>query len=458
MLGKSFFLKLKGLLKKFGVDKSIAYSSGARIAQAFTGVGSVFFISTFLTETEQGFYYTFGSLLALQVFFELGLTNILTQYIAFESANLKWENEHTLTGNKINLSRLSHLLHFSLTWYSIIGLLFWIFLIFGGYYFFSEYSHKNESVNWIQPWLLVSLSTVLNLFSTPFLAILTGLDKVKEVAKLRFYQQLITPIFIWVGLVLKWGLFVLGIGQFCSFLLCCLWLFITPMFKILQNIWKVKIIEKVNYKKEIFPYQWKIAISWISGYFVLQLFNPVLFAKDGAIIAGQMGMSLVAFTAIASFSQSWINTKIPIMTKLIARKEYEQLDTIFNLTVRQLSKVFLVLLALFFSFLYILRVLHLPLGDRFLSWCPLILIAVPIFVSQFVNAWATYLRCHKKEPLLYYSMVTGGLCCLSTLILGSEFGVIGMTGGYCAIIFLMAFWAHHIFKSLRVKWHNINSE
>ena len=66
------------------MDKSIAYSSGARIVQGFTGVASVFFLTSFLTGVEQGFYYTFGSILALQVFFELGLTGIMTQYVAHE--------------------------------------------------------------------------------------------------------------------------------------------------------------------------------------------------------------------------------------------------------------------------------------------------------------------------------------------------------------------------------------
>ena len=79
---------IRSIAKKIGMDKSIAYSSGARIVQGFTGVVSVFFITSFLTGVEQGFYYTFGSILALQVFFELGLTGIMTQYVAHEASHL----------------------------------------------------------------------------------------------------------------------------------------------------------------------------------------------------------------------------------------------------------------------------------------------------------------------------------------------------------------------------------
>ena len=48
---------------KIGMDKSIAYSSGSRIVSGIAGVGSIFFISTFLTDVEQGFYFTFGRII-----------------------------------------------------------------------------------------------------------------------------------------------------------------------------------------------------------------------------------------------------------------------------------------------------------------------------------------------------------------------------------------------------------
>ena len=62
---------LRRIAQRIGIDKAIAYTSGARIVQGVSGVGTMFFLSTFLTGVEQGFYFTFGSILALQVFFEL---------------------------------------------------------------------------------------------------------------------------------------------------------------------------------------------------------------------------------------------------------------------------------------------------------------------------------------------------------------------------------------------------
>ena len=53
----------------------------------------------------------------------------------------------------------------------------------------------------------------------------------------------------------------------------------------------------------------QMASSWLCGYFIYQLFNPVLFAYKGAVVAGQMGMSLSLANALRSVAVSWINTK-----------------------------------------------------------------------------------------------------------------------------------------------------
>lgn len=448
-----FLNSIYQLARKLGVDKSIAYSSGARIVQAFTGVASIFFIAQFLSKTEQGFYYTFGSITALQVFFELGLTNIITQYVAHENSHLSWRDSKNLEGDERSHSRLAYLLRFSVKWYSIIGIIFFAVLLIAGYYFFEIYSPATENVTWVWPWVLLSIGTVLNLFISPLLSILMGIDKMKDVMKMRFYQQIIIPATIWIGLALNFKLYVVGISSLFSVVFVIIYCFATDLKQILVNLWKVNITHKISYLKEIFPYQWKIALSWVSGYFIFQLFNPVLFATEGAVVAGQMGMTLAAINGIMAFSQSWVNTKIPLWSKLVALKDYLELDKIFKNTMRQVSIVCLVLILVFVVGIVWLKTFDIPLGYRFLNWLPLILMLIPLFLNQWTAGWATYLRCHKKEPFLLNSLVGGILCCLSTVILGNLYGVIGMTAGYCVITFALSFWGYHIFITCKKNWH-----
>ena len=443
---------------KIGMDKSIAYSSGARVVGGITGVGSIFFISTFLTGVEQGFYFTFGSILALQVFFELGLTGIMTQYVAHEVSHLSLNDDYQYEGEEKYKSRLASLIHFCVKWYAVLSVLVFFFLLVVGFIYFNRYGKGHSTVSWQMPWLLICLGTAMKLFQSPFISIFMGLGKVKEMSKIGFWQQIIIPATTWLGLICGLKLYVVGIGYIISVILWQFYVRQTRLDMIVINLWKIKITERVAYFKEIFPYQWRIAISWVSGYFIFQLFNPVLFATEGAVVAGQMGMTLTALNAIQAFSMSWLNTKVPLYSQLIAIKDYVQLDNIFNKTLKQMVAVCFMLLVAFFFVIWLLNITQLQfngnvLAERFLDYIPLILMMLPVFLQQFVNSWATYLRCHKQEPFLLNSICAGIACCLSTLLFGKLYGLYGITIGYCIISILFFPWGYWIYKTKKAEWH-----
>ena len=199
-----------------GMDKAIAYSSGSRIVGGIAGVVSIFFVTSFLTGVEQGYYYTFGSILALQVFFELGLTGIMTQYVAHEASHLQLSNNLEYTGETNYKSRLASLVHFCIKWYSILAILVFVTLLIVGLFFFRSYGEDHGDVSWIIPWALVCVGTAIKLFQSPFTSILTGLGFVKEMSEITFWQQLIIPLFTWLGLIAGLKLYVLGIGYIVS--------------------------------------------------------------------------------------------------------------------------------------------------------------------------------------------------------------------------------------------------
>ena len=446
------------IAQKIGIDKAIAYSSGSRIIQGLTGVASVFFITSFLTGVEQGFYYTFGSILALQVFFELGLTGIMTQYVAHEASHLELDTYNQYQGEELYRSRLSSLVHFCVKWYLVLAVFVFIFLAIVGFVFFGCYGEPHSSeVSWKIPWLLICIGTAINIFQSPFISILTGLGKVKEMNKIGFYQQPVAFI-TWLGLALGFKLYVVGIASLLSILIWQIYVWKTGLAKIVINLWKIHITERVSYLKEIFPYQWKIALSWMSGYFIFQLFNPVLFATEGPVIAGQMGMTLVALNSIRALSESWMNTKIPLFSKLIALKDYLQLDFLFNKTLKQMTSISLFLLLSFFVLIVVLNLSQFRFGEhilaeRFLSYWPLLFMMASVYLQQFISSWAMYLRCHKKEPFLTFSICNGIICLCSTFFGGKMYGLYGITIGYFIVNVLILPWAYHIFSTKKMEWH-----
>lgn len=449
---------MKNLIKSFsdklGIDGAIAYTVLARLIQAGGGVVSILFIAKYLSKTEQGYYFTFSSILAIQIFFELGLSNIITQFVAHETANLKWNGNTELIGPELNRSRLSSLLRFCVQWFSIIAFLLVIILLIAGFLFFNSYSKSSEIVVWQKPWIILSFCTACSLMISPLLAFFEGLGMVKEVAKIRLVQQICNLLFLYIFLITGLKLFASPLAATITLAIVVFMTFLSHRRKLLIYIWNQLEISKVNYKLEIFPYQWRIALSWISGYFIFQLFNPVLFATEGPVVAGQMGMTLAGLNGVLALSLSWVNTKVPLFSGLIAKKDYQNLDRVFNKTLKQSSLICGACLSIYFLTIFGLKFMEIPIGNRFLPLLPLVLLCIATFVNQFISSLATYLRCHKQEPFLIQSIVVGSLTAFSTFVFGRYFGLNGIVIGYCSIIvFISLIWSLIIFKNKKTLWH-----
>ena len=288
------------------------------------------------------------------------------------------------------------------------------------------------------------------------MAFTEGLGKVREIARMRLVQQTVYIVGVIVFLFSGFKLYSSALATTVAFLSVVVMFFFSGNTRRLANLWKLKGSWKVNYRKEIFPYQYKIALSWISGYFIFQLFNPVLFATEGPVVAGQMGMTLAALNGISSLSMSWMSTKVPVFCSFIAQQAYDKLNAVFNKSFFQLVLVNLCLLIFFILFLQGVSYFHFPLAHRFLNTIPLVMLCTVTFVNQLIFSWATYLRSHKQEPYLLNSIIGGILTALSTILLGKAFGLIGIVGGYTALaLFVGLPWAYIVFKNKKKKWHSI---
>lgn len=443
---------LKKLSSNSGVDGAIALTILSRLVQAAGGVGSVVFIAHYLTADEQGYYYTFASIIAIQVFFELGLSGIITQYTAHEFAHLHWKGQE-LEGNKYYSSRLSSLLHFCVKWFGILAIFLFFLLFFVGFYFFNTFNSE-LAIDWQFPWVILCLSTSLNLFIDPILAYFDGLGEVKDMAQIRVVQKTIMVFLLFVFFMLGFKLYSGALASLIAILVNYIQICFSGRLAKLKLIWKLKSDWVINYMKEIFPLQWKIALSWVSGYFIFQLFNPVLFATEGPVVAGQMGMTLQALNGISSISMSWISTKVPVFSGFIARKQYDLLDQMFNKTLKSLLIVNLFLIFILLTVVVSLNILSISYSQRFLPIFPTIVLSLTCFFNQFVFSWATYLRCHKSEPFLIQSIVVAVLASISTLFLGKQFGLMGIVMGYGFIMLTVSFfWAYSIFTKKKREWH-----
>ena len=430
--------KLKLFAKKIEVDKAVLYGVSGRIWTTLAGPISALLIASNFSLPLQGFYFTFSSLLALQIFAELGLGAVIQQFASHEWAKLDIDNNGRIIGEKNALSRLCSLFNLALKWFLFGSLITSLGLLFGGYYFFST-SH-NYNINWQAPWICLSILTGINLFFVPFWSMLEGCNQVKTLYAFRFFQGILANIIIWTSILCGVGLWVLIMGSIFSFF--CAVLFIRVKY---WNFFKELIFTKavgniISWRKDLLPMQLRIAISWISGYFAFSFFTPLLFKFQGPDIAGKFGMTWTIIGAIGGIASTWLQPKVPYFAILVSKLNYFELDKLFFKIVKLVFSIMTLLSFLFWGLIYILPILNIKIASylslRLLPPLPvaILLIAQTLMISS--TPFSSYLRAHKKEPLMFISLIQGILVGISTYCFSKYTNVLGVTLGYLLVVII----------------------
>ena len=435
-----------------GLDRAVGFTVLARFWGSAAGLITVLLIARFLSLGEQGYYYTFGSLVAMQMIFELGFSYVILQLASHERARLSISTDYEIAGDPVAHARLASVIQKSVRWYSVAAVLLAATLIPVGFHFFATHQHAGPPVFWRLPWCFAALMAALNFQIDPFLSFLEGCGYVPEVARLRFMQSVAGSLLAWCALASHHGLFAPSMMMFGMASTALVWL--ARKHKLLLRLLRYPTgSNRIRWTEEVWPFQWRIAVSWFCGYFIYWLFNPVLFAFRGPVAAGQMGMSLSLVNAIQNIAVSWVSTKSAPFGTLIARKEYGQLDHIFSQAVRQAFGVSLAgALTAWLGCIY-LNFQHLRFAQRLLDPLSLGLLLLYMMVNVIVFSEAFYLRAHKQEVFFVNSLVGAVTVTACTLLFGWYYGARGIAVSCCVGNFVGLMWATYKFRKYRRLWH-----
>jgi hypothetical protein len=433
------------------MDRAVAVTVTMRLVSAFTGAASLLFIASFLSKPEQAFYYAFASIVALQVFFELGLSYVVMQCASHEKAHLDWDGEGRLQGDGRSKRRLASLLRLSARWYVAIGLLMLLLVGSGGYLFLGQNTHSGE-VAWQAPW--IALICVFSAYATvsALFSFLEGLGLVADVALGRLVQTVVGTAAMW-SVFLSGGKLFASPSYFAMFLLVgAYWVFVRHG-KVVRDLLRTPPGEdRIDWFREVWPFQWKIALSWLSGYFIYHLFVPVLFAVDRTAEAAQMGMALQVIAAIQGLAFAWVSTKAPRFGSLVALKKYDELDPLFRGAMIRSASLAGAMVLVFLLLLVGLNSANHPYAERIVSPGIFALLGLAIVLNSFVASWGVYLRAHKEEPLLKLSCLCAGIMLLGAVLTAPRFGASGLVATYLVMSTTGILFASRIFLHCRRCW------
>lgn len=414
-----------------GLDRAIAYTLMGRFWSAMAGIVTVLLITQFLSPNEQGYYYTFSSIVALQIVFELGFSFVVLQLAAHERAQLTFLPDGRVEGNAVAHSRLASVLQLSVRWYSLAGLLMATALLPAGMYFFGTHQNSGAVVAWRLPWCLLVVAAMLAFQIDPVFSFLEGCGYIAQVANRRLIQAVLGSLLAWTALATHHGLFSPAMVILGQVTVGLVYLFYSHVGRLLKNLLLYPAGENyVGWRREVWPFQWRIAISWLSGYFIFSLFNPVLFAYQGPVVAGRMGMSLAIAGALGGVAMAWMSTKASPFGKMIALGDIGTLDKLFFRTLWQ-STVLLATCAIAFFVVLLIGGHWVPkFAMRLLPPWAFALLLLTAIINHVVFSEALYLRAHKREPFLVVSVIVAILVGCSIFPLAKFWGANAVVVGY----------------------------
>jgi hypothetical protein len=440
------------------VDRPIVYGLAGRIWSFLSAPVTVVLITSRFTRELQGYYYTFNSLLGLQIFVELGLSIVVAQFASHEWSKLEWDPKFGLSGDADALSRLVSLGRVAMRWFAIGAAIVAVGLGSGGYLFFSQ--TPSHGIIWAAPWFALCLACAANLCLTPVFALLEGCNQVSSVYGYRSVQVVINSIAIWSAIFFGAGLWAApaALGATFVWAVAFLWRY--------RRFLKPFVVgvslsgPRIHWRSEMLPMQWRVAVSALSGYFTFSIFTPLMFHYQGATIAGQMGMTLAVVSVIGSIGSIWSASKGPRFGMLIARRAYGELDRLFHRVAIASQVVLISGSTTVWLAIYGLYAINHRLAERFLPPWPAAFLVVGMVAGNFCTPMGVYLRAHKREPYMALSLVLGLLTGLIAWVLSiQQVGATGVAAGYMTVSLLVGLPAGLlIFRYCRRRWHQEDPE
>ncbi|MGE9270334.1 MAG: hypothetical protein ACQKBU_05975 [Verrucomicrobiales bacterium] len=371
----------------------------------------------FFNKAEQGFFYSFSGVIGLQVFLEAGFAQSVTQFTSREFAFLRWNSSGALKGSSQSLSKLRSLVQQANRYYRMMAGILVMLLSVGGCWFFS--TRPSEGVPWLVPWLVASFAAGFNFMLTPLWAFIEGCNRVAELAIYRLSSTLLGFIITALGLVLNLGIHVVSLVAVANLLFAVVYIICR---------WRLLLVQvhrpvgkfSISWKDEVWSFQWRIALSWMSRYFLEAGIAPLAFVLGGPVLAGKTGMTFQIIRMIGSVTNTWTTTKIPSWGALAARGCWEELEKSWREAAKRNVAFTVIGLGAFVGGFPILAAFVPQVADRFLSANSLLCFALGWFFYSFWLVSMHYTRSLRKEPFMLLHMLVAilflsGTCAVSAI-------------------------------------------
>lgn len=367
----------------------------AMAATASGGIGllAIAWLATWrLTADELGFFFSFLSLGVLVQLADFGLS-----YAALQKGGhlAGTEGLHELPALA---RRISH-------WNLVASSLATIAVAAIGWILFSTKgaAKATSPVAWHGAWVTFLLGVYVTQLTAPGISLREGAGKVVQMWRLRLGQEWVAATACVVTLYLGGGLWSLSAFALARASVAATWVRLGhPLGPGTSTSYTWK-----RWMAEVWPFQWKIGLSGLSGFLIFRSFSPLILMEKGPVMAGQVGLSIAIMNLLIAVTTAWPMSQTSRWATLLAGRRFEELRVEFPITLF-LSTVLSAVSAAFCAVvLWQLRERGFAFAAKFTEPVTTAIIVATAVVHHFVICVAALLRAEGREPLLWPSVFGG---------------------------------------------------
>lgn len=417
------------MLKKSGLNRGHLYTGINQATRVFYTLLMLVLVPLFLGKAEQGYWFSFMSFSALMIIADSGFSTIILQFAAHEFAFLKFGASGAVEGEEEHLKRLGSFLRFSVKW-SLGVVCLALPLIAGiGWYIMSQ---RPAEADWRLAWLLYVAGSVFAFLNNSLLYFFEGCDSVPKAQKIRALMNAAMIAALCAGLLGGLKLYALAFAALTGAAVGAAGLYLV-FGRAAAGLLAAAKGYGHAWRSEFLPLLGRYSLSWASGYFIFQMYTPIMFHYYGPVEAGKIGISITLWTGVLTLSNIWLSVVTPRMNIHVSKKEWRSLDALFFRNLALSAVTFLAGAVCVFGLMSMARG-RFDLVDRFVSPVSMLFLAGGWWLQVVVNGLAIYLRAHKEEPLVVPSVTSAfyivAVTYFSALLLSPDYFFLGFFSSY----------------------------
>lgn len=430
------------LAARIGLDAGVSFAALTRGWGVLGAVVTIGLVVRTFSPVLQGYYYGFLGLLVIQQLFQTGLSVVMQQYASHEWARLRVV-DGSIVGDPSALSRLASLIRLSRRAFRVTSVVVLIALVLAGHLMFG--GRQDPGISWMGPWYVLCLVTSLSVLVLPMSAILEGTRNVAPQQRAQFVGGVVGSIGGWVAILADMGLYsaavIVGLRS------AVVALMLARPYRPFASLRSDSTDGPAINWKELWPLQWRVTLTWLTGILMYQSMVPITFLLVGPIAAGQMGLLNQVLQAVNAIGGVWLVSAQPRMGELAAARQFMAIRRLTRVTaIRCSATATLVGLAALIS-VGIIEWVRPDVGARF---GPPLLLVVLVLVAvgmQPASAMVAAIRFQKKEPFVRLGLVSSALSVAAMTFGGVSYGLAGVVIGFAAVVAIVIIpWSVAIYR------------